>query len=167
MAMYVIGIGGTGAKCIEAITKLASVGLFTEQPLKVLFIDADETNGNLERSRNALSIYSRCQELIVGKENQDNSQLHPWMKTKIESFDLWSPFGGVNSSKELKAFFNYNTLKQNQPALGNLFDVLYTKDEQEVSLDVGFRGRPAIGSAVMSQVDLERLDQEPWGALIK
>ena len=163
MTMYIIGVGGTGAKCVEAVTKLASVGLFPDQPIKTLFIDADETNGNLERARSSLNTYQKCYQLV---SSSDKEQC-PWMKTKIESFDLWSPFTGLNLNKELKSFFNYNTIKQNQPALGNLFDVLYTRDEQEVSLDVGFRGRPAIGSAVMSQVDLDRLDKEPWGTLIK
>ena len=163
MTTYIIGIGGTGAKCIEALTKLASVGLFTGQPIKTLFIDPDETNGNLERARRSLNIYDKCYQLV---SSGDKEQC-PWMKTKIESFDLWSPFTGLNLNKELKSFFNYNTIKQNQPALGNLFDVLYTKDEQEVTLDVGFRGRPAIGAAVMSQVDLDRLDREPWGTFIK
>lgn len=161
--MYLIGIGGTGAKCLEALTKLAAVGLFTEQTLKVLFIDADETNGNLDRARSSLKTYTKSYDLMAGGDKQQC----PWMKTRIESFDLWSPFAGVGLNKELKVFFNYNTIKQNQPALGNLFDVLYTKDEQEVTLDVGFRGRPAIGAAIMSQVDLDRLDQEPWGGLIK
>ncbi|GGA57925.1 hypothetical protein CYANOKiyG1_79080 [Okeania sp. KiyG1] len=86
------------------------------------------------------------------------------MKSNIESFNLWSPLA---REKELKAFFNYNTIKQNKPILANLFDVLYTKEEREANLDVGFRGRPAIGSAVMSQVDLDKLDQDPWGSLIK
>ena len=157
-----IGIGGTGAKCVEALTKLAATGLFAQQPLKILFIDADETNGNLERARTSLNIYTKCYDLMAGGDKQQC----PWMKTQIESFDLWSPFAGVSLNKELKAFFNYNTIKQNQPALGNLFDVLYTQDEQEVALDVGFRGRPAIGAAIMSQVDLDRLEQEPWGELI-
>lgn len=163
MTIYIIGTGGTGAKCVEAVAKLASVGLFTGQPIKTLFIDPDETNGNLERARSSLNIYDKCYQLV---SSGDKDQC-PWMKTKIESFDLWSPFTGLNLNKELKSFFNYNTIKQNQPALGNLFDVLYTKDEQEVSLDMGFRGRPAIGAAVMSQVDLDRLDREPWGTFIK
>jgi hypothetical protein len=163
MTIYIIGIGGTGTKCVEAVAKLASVGLFTDQPIKTMFIDADETNGNLERARSSLNIYEKCYKLVSGGDKQPC----PWMRTKIESFDLWSPFTGENLNKELKSFFNYNTIKQNQPALGNLFDVLYTKDEQEVSLDVGFRGRPAIGAAVMSRVDLENLDGEPWGTFIK
>lgn len=161
MTMYVIGIGGTGSKCIEAISKAASVGLLGHQRLKVLYIDADETNGNLERSRNSLSNYMRCYDIVSGGEQQD------WMAAPMETYELWSPFTGVNANKKLQSFFEYNNLKDQYPVLGHIFDVLYTKEEQEVALDVGFRGRPAIGAAVMSQVDLEKFDQEPWGQLIK
>lgn len=163
MGIYVIGIGGTGAKCVESVAQLACTGLFTEQPIKILFIDADETNGNLERARNCLSYYQEGYQLMLGGDKKE----FPWMKTPIESFNLWSPFAQQSMNKELKTFFNYNIIKQNQPTLGSLFDVLYTQEEREISLDIGFRGRPAIGSAVMSQVDLDRLDQEPWGTLIK
>ena len=161
MTTYIIGIGGTGAKCIEAISRLAGVGLFGRESLKVLFVDADETNGNLDRARNSLTVYRRCYDLT------SSSASFGWMATKLESLDLWSPFTDLSLNKELRTFFNYNTIKQNQPPLGNLFDVLYTKDEQEANLDVGFRGRPAIGAAVMSQVDLDKLDQEPWGSFVK
>lgn len=161
MALYLIGIGGTGAKCIEAVIQMAAVGLFTEDSIKILFIDADEANGNLERARSSLSIYQKTFGLF-GVEKQDLS----WMKTPIKSFGLWSPFANKNTNKNLGAFFNYNNLKQNYQALGNLFDVLYTQEERSVDLDVGFRGRPAIGSAIMSQVDLDTLDEEPWLSLL-
>lgn len=161
MTLYVIGIGGTGAKCIEAIIQLASVGLFDEQPLRILFVDADETNGNLERARISLNTYQKCHQLLLGEKQQC-----PWMKTPIESLGLWSPFGNQSTNKNLDSFFNYNSLKQNYQALGNLFEVLYTKEERDATLDVGFRGRPAIGSAIMSQVDGDSLEQEPWGTML-
>ncbi|HLO85398.1 MAG TPA: tubulin-like doman-containing protein [Nostocaceae cyanobacterium] len=161
MSLYVIGIGGTGAKCLEAIIHLAATGLFTEETIKLLFIDADESNGNLERARNTLNTYQRCFKLMSG-----DKQEYAWMKTPIESFDLWSPFNEKSINKNLGSFFGYNNLKQNYQNLGNLFDILYTKDEREVELDVGFRGRPAIGSAIMSQVDLDTLDKEPWQQII-
>ena len=161
MSLYVIGIGGTGAKCLEAITQVAAVGLFGEKAIKLLFVDADESNGNLERAKSSLQKYQKCYRLMSGDKQQYN-----WLKTPIESYGLWSPFGNTSSNKNLASFFNYNTLKQNNPTVGDLFDVLYTKEEREANLDVGFRGRPAIGSAVMSQVDLDDLDEEPWNQLI-
>jgi hypothetical protein len=161
MTLYIIGIGGTGSKCLEAITQVAATGLFTEEKIKLLFIDADETNGNLERSRSSLSIYQRTFDLMSG-----DKQHYAWLKTPLESYDVWSPFAHTSTNKNLSTFFNYNNLKQKNLGLGNLFDVLYTKEEQQANLDIGFRGRPAIGSGVMSRVDLDSLNEEPWSSII-
>ncbi|MBE9058052.1 hypothetical protein [Sphaerospermopsis sp. LEGE 08334] len=159
MSIYVIGIGGTGAKSIEAIIQLAAIGLFNAETLHLLFVDADETNGNLNRALTSLEIYQKCYGL-------DLKDKHPWMQTKIETFPLWSPFANNSINKNLGSFFQYNILKQDEPALGNLFDVLYTSEERDANLDVGFRGRPAIGAAVMSQVKLDALDSDSWGKLM-
>jgi hypothetical protein len=167
MSNYIIGIGGTGAKSIEAIIQLTSIGLFGEQSLKLLFVDTDETNGNVNRALKSLDIYNKCYKLgLQGK--------HPWMKTAIESFSRpWSPFDDIDNvaNKNLAVIFKYNLIKQNEPALGNLFDVLYTSKEREASLDVGFRGRPNIGAAVMSQVisqvKMDTNDNDFWGNLMR
>jgi len=168
MSLYVIGVGGTGAKCLESIANLAAIGLLSDpdssdQTLNLLYVDADETNGSLERARSSLSVYERCFNLC----DEQHRQKLPWMRTQIRSFGLWSPFSRVTTDKKLGSLFGYDTLKQNAPNLGHLFDVLFTKEEREATLDVGFRGRPAIGSAVMSQVNLTRLDEEAWGQFIK
>jgi len=168
MGIYVIGIGGTGAKCIEAITYLAATGIYTEETIKVMFVDADESNGSLERSRNNLSFYEKVCELIPETMRSRNASEFPWLKTKIESLGLWSPFGKENTlNKNLDSFFQYDNIRTLNAPLANLFDVLYTKGEQRADLDVGFRGRPAIGAAIMSQVNLTNLTQEPWGTLMQ
>lgn len=161
MSLYVIGIGGTGAKGIEAITHLASVGLLpTTEKIRIFFVDADTTNGNLERARATIGFYRDCYDNIRGNRKES-----PWMTSEIETKEVWSPFAS-SDQQNLKAFFKYNTLCQNNQALANLFDVLYTTDEQGASLDVGFRGRPAIGAGIMTQVDLDKLEQEPWRSFI-
>lgn len=167
MSLYAIGVGGTGAKCLEAIAILASVGLLsdpgeTAPKITLLFVDADETNGSLERSRNSISLYQRSYRYF----SQYRPEL-PWMQTNLKDMGLWSPFSRTSTDKKLGSLLHYNTLKQTSPVLGGLFDVLYTAEEREASLDVGFRGRPAIGSAVMSQVDLDRLDEPEWRQLIE
>ena len=161
MGFYVIGIGGTGAKCIEAIIQLASVGLLPTNKLNILFVDADETNGNLQQTQNSLAVYQKCYQLLKGKHTECN-----WMTTSIQSYPVWSPFAKTDSQKTLSSFFSYDTIKQTKPALANLFDVLYTKDERTVSLEVGFRGRPAIGSGIMTKMDLDSLNEAPWSSFI-
>lgn len=163
-SLYVIGIGGTGAKTIEAITQTAAVGLFSPNPIKILFVDPDESNGNVERARISLNIYDNCYQLFRGSQRQCK-----WLQTPIKTYspDIWSPFSKTSTNKNLGSIFSYNNLKQNYQGLGHLFDVLYTQEEREANLDVGFRGRPAIGSAIMTGLDLENLDEEPWANLIQ
>jgi Tubulin like len=159
--LYIIAIGGSGAKCVESIVQIAATGLYTKEEIEVLFVDPDENNGNVDRARKTLSTYQACQKLVTGGSTEQQIE---WMSTPIKSHDLWSPFQGKLGGRELASYFNYGTM---DAGLANLLEVLYTPDERNQQLDEGFRGRPAIGAAVMSQIDLKRLDTEPWGSLIQ
>jgi hypothetical protein len=161
MSNYIIAIGGTGAKCVEAIAHLAATGLFGQERIQILFIDPDESNGNLRRTQDAIESYQNCRNLL----GEGNLSL-AWLRAPLETLEVWSPFHGT-THKSLGAFFNYEGYKFSNSTLGHLFDVLYTKGEREAELDVGFRGRPAIGAAVMSQVNLDQTNQEPWRTLIQ
>ena len=163
-SIYVIAIGGTGAKCVEALVHLASAGILPNKILRVLFVDPDEANGNLVRARQAIEIYNQCYRLI--SQGREDTEQCPWMKTQIELFkpDTWSPLNTENMT--LSSIFNYHDY-QTKDDLGhplrNIFDVLYNANERDLKLNQGFRGRPAIGSAVMCQLALngEKLE-EPW-----
>ncbi|MEM9272878.1 MAG: hypothetical protein AAGA80_07935 [Cyanobacteria bacterium P01_F01_bin.143] len=169
-SIYIIAIGGTGAKCVEALTHIAAAGILTNKSLKVLFVDPDEANGNLTRARQTIKVYNKCYNLI-SKGRQDVEQC-PWMKTQIKLFkpDTWSPLNTDNVT--LSSIFNYNNYQTSDKLghpLKNIFDTLYTPEEQELELNVGFRGRPAIGSVVMSQLNLTKktLTEEPWQAFLQ
>lgn len=162
MSLYIVSIGGTGAKCVESIIHLAAAGLFGKEKIQVLFIDPDESNGNLTRTRETLATYQACRRAVSSSGSET-----PWMQTPIEALEVWSPFSG-SLNKSLGAYFNYESYAFNSPGVGHLFDVLYTQGEREANLDVGFRGRPAIGSAIMSQVKLDSAtSQEPWRSLLQ
>ena len=149
MGYYVIGIGGTGAKCIESLVHLAAAGLMPDSgELQVLFVDPDTANGSRARVEETIAHYEACKDQI------DLGQTH-LLQTTIKCFDpmLWTPFDMTNPS--LKQFFQYANFQDS--AAGKLFDVLYSKLEKESSLEDGFRGHPSIGSAVMAKsVDLNK-----------
>ena len=69
-SLYVIAIGGTGAKCAEAIMHLAASGLLTPQPpqnskIKIIFIDPDESNGHIDRAKKTIQTYQACHQLMA------------------------------------------------------------------------------------------------------
>ena len=56
--LFVIGIGGTGMRCLESFVHLCAIGMFDNQEINVLTLDTDATNGNLERVRKLMALYS-------------------------------------------------------------------------------------------------------------
>lgn len=151
MSYYAIGIGGTGAKCLESLIHLCAAGLMPDnENLYVLFVDPDGANGSLGRAGMLLECYKNCK--INKAEGTD------FLKTSITAAQpkVWSPLSkGVN---KLKDFVGYSNLSNEYR---HLFDVLFTPDERNTNLEKGFRGHPSIGSAVMaSAISLD--DVEPW-----
>ena len=157
MGYYAIGIGGTGAKCLESLIHLAAAGMMPDGDLHLLFVDPDTSNGSRKRVEETLAHYEAC------KNQFDLGQTH-LLKTKIDPAHpiLWTPFKETNPS--LNQFFHYESFR-GSPA-GKLFDVLYSRSEKKSPLEEGFRGHPSIGSAVMAKtVNLE--EDETWSTFRK
>ena len=57
--LFVIGIGGTGMRCLEAFTHLCAIGMFDNQEIEVLTLDTDQLNGNKTKTENLIELYSR------------------------------------------------------------------------------------------------------------
>ena len=168
MACYVIGIGGTGAKCVEALIHLCAAGLMPDkknaqgqvvgqEDLYVAFVDPDGSNGSLERARITLNQYYMCKSIKFGTTELLKTPLH-----FVPNHDTWSPFT-EKPQPQLDAFFEYNSLNTNQATqpIAHLFDVLYDPEEKSTNLEMGFRGHPSIGAAVLSST-LKFGESEPW-----
>ncbi|HKV42200.1 MAG TPA: hypothetical protein VJX67_23560 [Blastocatellia bacterium] len=161
MSYYVIAVGGTGAKCVEALAHLCAAGLLSvkDEPAKeiyVLFVDPDKSNGSLARADIALSQYLKCKEIPLGKIDLFGTPI------TVANPNVWTPFK-EDARPSLESFFSYETLKSNKETSGvaHLMDVLYSKLEMTSPLDEGFRGRPSIGAAVMAST-VKLGEEEPW-----
>jgi hypothetical protein len=145
-SLYVIAMGGTGAKCAEAIVHLAATGLFGRSKITFLFVDQDSGNGNLTTVKETIKVYQNCYDVV---QRQGISPTN-WLSSEIFNLGVYSPLEGTNK-RTLGEFFNYQTLINRD--LKSLFEVLYTPDEIKAPLDqVGFRGRPAIGAAIFNGI---------------
>jgi len=154
MSLYLIGVGGTGARCVEAILHLSAAGLLPDEKLYALFVDPDRSNGNLDRTRVTLEAYRACQQIETGKT--------ALFQTPISTADpnTWSPFDD-NTNSTLSDALSYDALRTQDERAADLFDVLYSQEERKANLGVGFRGHPSIGAAILAQgmnVDA----REPW-----
>ncbi|MBJ7899215.1 MAG: hypothetical protein GC158_04640 [Cyanobacteria bacterium RI_101] len=154
--VYAIGIGGSGAKCVESLLFLHSLGLLGETRLGTLLVDADASNGNGQRTGIVLKTVAQCQSAFQRGKTA-------FMRYPLQDYETWNPLGDATHAGNLGGIFNKQALGAQAPALAKVMDVLYGPAEQSADLDVGFRGRPPIGSAVMSRLDWEGLNRAQGG----
>ncbi|MFM1842255.1 MAG: hypothetical protein RLZZ490_991 [Cyanobacteriota bacterium] len=150
--IYAIGVGGSGAKCLEAAIFLQALGLYGDCELRILLVDADNANGNSQRTDKNFRTTEDAQKAF--KQGKT-----PLMKGDFRHYGIWNPLADQIHSSNLASVFNKQALQAGAPPLAKLFDALYSPAEQQADLNVGFRGRPPIGSAVMSRLKLDDLNQ--------
>jgi hypothetical protein len=143
---YVIGIGGTGSRCIESFIHLSAAGLGPRSTWLGL-VDQDKANGNVGHAAQLISRYRKVRsELRQLDQNilSPNCGLFQTEVSKPASGPLWCPLPDDGSN--LEGIFRLDILK---PELRGMFECLYASEEQGLDLGVGFRGKPHIGAAAI------------------
>ena len=145
MKNFIIGIGGTGAKCLEHLLHCCSAGLGPDN-LWAGMVDQDEANGNVSRTKILLSKYMNLRSNLRDEAKHDLSKESNLFKTNISANNdsVWLPLKGADPT--LEQVINYNVLK---PEVKDLIDCLYDPEEKMQNLSEGFRARPNIGAAAM------------------
>lgn len=164
-SLFSIGVGGSGAKCIEALTHLHAAGLLkddTGKPyeLHTFLVEPDEQSTLLARAERAIQLYGEMQALVA-------SRTQTFASAKIHFHGTWNPLESANGAMSLDQVFPKSIIESQAPELAALFNCLFHPDEQTAHLGVGFRGRPPIGSTVMARIDFASLEsQGKWQRLL-
>lgn len=153
---YLIGIGGTGARVVEAVVHCCAAGRGPDE-LTIFLVDPDEGNGNLSRTKSLLTQYQACQQAYT----QRSGEHVPLFRTRLRTPEtlVWSIFEEKNAT--LGGFVNLHNLRENAEdrPLADFISVLFTREELDTELNEGFRGHPSIGAVVMATPDPQA---EPW-----
>ena len=162
MKNYIIGIGGTGAKCLEHLLHCCSAGLGPEN-LWAGMVDQDEANGNVSRTKILLNKYTNLRNNLRNESKHDLASKSNLFKTHISSNSdaVWLPMTDANPT--LKELINYNLLK---PEVRGLMDCLYDPGELNLNLSEGFRARPNIGAAAILSTTANE-DDKFWSQIYK
>ena len=162
MKNFIIGIGGTGAKCLEHLLYCCSSGLGPEQ-LWAGMVDQDEANGNISRTKILLSKYINIRNSLREEGKSDLSSDSDLFKTLVTSNNdsVWQPLRGGDPT--LEEVIKYELLK---PEVKGLIDCLYGPEEKQLNLSKGFRARPNIGAAAMLATT-SNTDDPFWSQIYK
>lgn len=155
--LYIFGIGGTGARVVKSLTMLLASGIKTNFDIVPILIDPDSSGGDLNQTIKLLRDYQGIQKAITGYEP------NRFFKNKISTLgDIVAQQGGGATvfdgfrfeldgiqNDKFKDFIDFNTLDANNK---NLARLLFSEQNLEAKLDVGFKGNPNIGSVVLNQL---------------
>jgi hypothetical protein len=152
--IFAIGIGGTGAKCIEGLVHIHACGLLADQDgnparLGVFLVEPDQQSALLVRAQTAINRYGAMRRAIGRNSNS-------FARAELRDYGQWSPLTSSTGAISLDQVFPKDVLRTQAPGVAALFDCLFPPEEQSADLEVGFRGRPPIGSAVMSRISLDK-----------
>jgi hypothetical protein len=153
--LYVFGIGGTGSRVIKALTMLLASGVKLDDNFNMvvpIIIDPDTANGDLNRTADILVKYQN----IVHKAGENNSLFGTKIKTltqltneNIQNLSNNFKFSIDGSGKKFGDSIDYNGLDNENKAL---IDLLFSKENIDADMTVGFKGNPNIGSVVLNKI---------------
>ncbi len=166
MTNILIGIGGTGAKVVEAALALFTAGLGPSE-VHIGLVDQDRSNGNMSRTEQSLErlIAFQTQWQNGGQPStidwgigpDDGEQLDfgsVRVRALLEDRALWSPESDDVSLSDILG-------KDLVDGRRELFDLLFMpgEHEQDLQLGEGYRGRAHVGAAALAAAMLEDENQ--------
>ncbi|TAF34082.1 MAG: hypothetical protein EAZ57_03780 [Cytophagales bacterium] len=146
MKLFVIGIGGTGMRCLESLVQLCAIGMAGNSEINVLSLDTDTNNGNKNRSESLLETYIRVKK---DRNGQQVSLDESFFSAKLNFYRFAPSYS--------KGHKNFNQVCGIGQAMNKdinhlneaLAELLFDKDTRSFDLEHGYRAQTHIGSYLM------------------
>ncbi len=140
---FVLGIGGTGMRCIESLIHLCAIGMFDTTEIHLLALDTDKNNGNFSRLKALVNAYVNAKGSDPGKRT---SLSDTFFSADIKYYEF-SP--DYEKSSTFKQVFNYDNTKHRSPLETSLADLVLTESVESFNLRHGYRAQTHLGSMMM------------------
>jgi hypothetical protein len=154
--LFIIGIGGTGSRVIKSLAFLLAAGVKTQATEIIpMIIDPDRANGDMNRTVDLLKNYQRIHAAASSdkpgffrtKITTLNELVASHQQERLTTPDFRFELDGVQNER-FRDFIDYNNLDYANKSITNL---LFSEDNLDADMEVGFKGNPNIGSVVLNQ----------------
>ena len=146
---FVLGIGGTGMRCIESLIHLCAMGMFDDTDIHLLALDTDKDNGNFARLKEVKEAYVKTK----GTEASQRTALKDTFFSANIHYYEFSP--NYETKSDFKSVFNYGDTKFNNPEQTAIADLVLTQNVETFNLRHGYRAQTHLGSMMMYHSILE------------
>ncbi|MVT12052.1 hypothetical protein [Chitinophaga tropicalis] len=141
--LFVIAVGGTGMRCLEAFTHLSAIGMFDSKEIEILTLDTDQANGNKGRVEKLIQLYNRIK--AGGTPNANT-----FFSSKLNLYRFYTNYSG-QGRENYKNITRLNSGTPEQQKGNKLISDLFLDNEsvQEFDLSHGYRAQTHLGSMLM------------------
>jgi len=146
---FVIAIGGTGMRCLEAFTHMSAMGMFDSKEIDILTLDTDQTNGNKQRVEELIGLYNRIKTTpgkVGGTPNSDT-----FFSAKLNLYRFWTDYNNAARTR----FKNITKLNSSDSDNKLLSDLFLEESVQDFNLAHGYRAQTHLGSYLMYHAIVE------------
>jgi hypothetical protein len=148
MSLYVFGIGGTGSRVLKSLAMLLAAGVdCAVDRIVPIIIDPDDAAADLTRAVGTIRKYNA----VRGKLDFTSSNKNRFFKTEIletvQNFRL-----PLQRTRDVR-FREYIAIDEMDDSNKALAKMLFSEENLESNMQVGFKGNPNIGSVVLNQFD--------------
>jgi hypothetical protein len=140
--IFVIGIGGTGMRCIEAFTHLCAMGMFDKTDVHLLALDTDKDNGNFTRLKNLKEAYIKTK----GVNKKQFALAETFFSANLHYYQFSPDYSQLST---FSALYNYGDTKFSNPEKAAIADLLFTDNAKDFDLKHGYRAQTHLGSLLM------------------
>lgn len=140
---FVLGIGGTGMRCIESLIHLCAIGMFDDTEIHLLALDTDSNNGNFARLKEVKEAYCGAKDMDEAKRCVHKDT---FFSANIKYYEF-SPDYETKSTFE--AVFDYSNTRSMNRSEADLADLFFAKDVEQFNLRHGYRAQTHLGSMMM------------------
>lgn len=147
--VYILAIGGSGARVLRSLVMLLAAGVEPNAKIIPLIIDPDSGAGNLSQTIELLKLYTQIRE----EAQVDNADPLVTFSTPIEML----PGAGYQVQLDQIAGTKFREYIDLGVAMSNssqaLLRSLFSKENLDLEMTIGFKGNPNIGSIVLGQFE--------------
>lgn len=147
--VYVLAIGGSGARVLRSLVMLLAAGVEPNAKIIPLIIDPDSGAGNLSQTIELLKLYAQIRE----EAQVDNADPLVTFSTPIEML----PGAGYQVQLDQIAGTKFREYVDLGVAMSGssqaLLRSLFSKENLDLEMTIGFKGNPNIGSIVLGQFE--------------
>ncbi len=158
--VFVLGIGGTGMRCIESFIHLCAMGMFDDTDVHLLALDTDKDNGNFSRLKELKNAYQQTK----GVNKSQTALKDTFFSANLKYYQFSPDYQKISTFSEIH---KYTTKKGKSPTETDLANLILTDKTREFDLKQGYRAQTHLGSMLMYHSIIEEIKTNSKGDLFR